>query len=65
MARMKITDLPKNMRIHRSELKTILGGATKSTGDTHDRYTNIEASYLRERLERHDDMAILVSNVVK
>ena len=65
MARIKITDLPRNMKIHRSELKKILGGSTKSTGDTHDRYTNIEVSYLLEREERYDGIAILASNLVK
>ncbi|MBN1849124.1 MAG: hypothetical protein JW932_11135 [Deltaproteobacteria bacterium] len=63
MARIKIKDLPKNLTVGREELKKILGGTTKSTGDTHDRYTNMETSYLLGGIETYSGLAILTSNL--
>lgn len=65
MPRIKIKDLPKNLTIDRTELKKILGGTTKSTGDAHDRYANVEMSYLLDRVEMYNGIAILTSNLRK
>ncbi len=63
MAKIKIKDLPANMTIGKTELNEVWGGRTRVQGDAHDRYSNVEISYLLYRIESYGPMAILTSNL--
>lgn len=41
-----------------------LFGKRSEVKDSHDRYANIEIAYLLERMEQHDSLAILATNVL-
>ena len=63
LTRRKIKGLPKDRKISGQEMKAVLGGTDKGFIDSNDRYSNTETSYLLQRIESYDGLAVLASNL--